>query len=104
MKLENLLEVILQSGANVLNKEIVGELDTDYNLNRTIHFQVGGQNYKIIWFHNMSTLYVDENTQVMFNSVVCRNTWPVEASKKSKQQLQFEQNGEKVCILITERY
>lgn len=104
MKLEDLLKVIVQSGANVLNKEIVGEIDTDYNLNRTIHFQAGGQNYKIIWFHNMSTLYVDENTQVMFNSVVCRNTWPVEASTKSKNQLQFICNNDKVCILITERY
>lgn len=104
MELETLVKIIESSSAVVCQKELIGQLDGDLNFNREIVFTVGDKDYKIVWYKNMSTLYIDENTQVMFDDVKCQNTWPVCTTKNSKNQLQFMYGSDKVCIMITERY
>lgn len=104
MELQKLIETIEQSGARIHDKESIGTLDDDLNYNRMIHFSVGDKDYKIMWYKNLANLYIDENTQVMFNNLRCANTWPTFTTEMSKNQLQFMYDSDKVCIMITERY
>lgn len=98
-----LLNTIKKSGAKILNEVEFLQLNASMNLVRDLHFCVADKNYKITWYANISILCVDDNTEVMFTGVLASNTWPVMEGKKSKMQLQFKNEKDIVCILITER-
>ena len=72
----------------------------DHGFSREFEFNVMGVNYKIIWFHNQSTL-IAGGVQVMFFNCEISNTWPSPAGAKNKLQFRDEK-GNCVAVIVLE--
>lgn len=90
---EEMLELLIRHGVNAESHDIEG----DYN--RTIEFTALGLEYKIVWFVNISRLYIG-HVQVMFNSIDIGGTWP----NSFKSNINFRDNKGTVCVLPIEEY
>ncbi len=81
-------------GGKLINKD-------KYGFSRTFEFTVDENNFKIVWFHNQSTLIINNLTHVMFFKAELSNTYPSHVG--SKTQLQFRcLNGNCVAVIPVE--
>lgn len=72
----------------------------EFGFSREFEFDVLGEIYKVIWYHNQSTL-IAGNVRVMFFDAEISNTWPSPAGAKKKLQLR-DINGEVVSVIVLE--
>ena len=73
----------------------------DEGWTRATRFIVGGNEYKIVWFWNVSTLHFPCGSEVKFYGVERTNTWP----NAAKMNLQFKDKaGDTFCIMPIESY
>ena len=73
-----------------------------YGFSREFEFTANNHTYNIIWYHNQSTLIIDD-LHVMFHSIELSNTWPSPAGAKLKMQF-IDTNGNCVAALPIEWY
>lgn len=72
----------------------------EYGFSRTLQFTVRGREYIVYWSWNESTLEINGEVEVRFNSVKKSGTWPNEF----KTNLQFSLNGVITAIIPVEAY
>lgn len=72
----------------------------EFGFSREFEFDVLGETYKVVWYHNQSTL-ITGNVRVMFFDAEISNTWPSPAGAKKKLQLR-DINGEVVSVIVLE--
>lgn len=87
---------------NIFISQLNGELINvdQYGFSREFKFKALGKEYEVIWFHNQSTLIID-NVRVMFFDAEISNTWPSPAGAKKKLQLR-DINGDVVSVIVLE--
>lgn len=73
--------------------------DKPSNIDRIILFEIENKQYKIVWFCNVMTLYIDKFF-MRFHEVEQSGTWP----NNAKRNLQFDYGGETVGVIPIEYY
>lgn len=74
----------------------------EFGFGREFEFDALGETYKVIWYHNQSTL-IAGNVRVMFFDAEISNTWPSPAGAKRKLQLR-DANGNTISVMVLEWY
>ena len=93
-KLESALESIpLISNIEWIYKEKGG-------WSRKIQFTVRNRTYKIVWFTNVSTLYINDEIAIPFDSLAYNGFYP----NDFKNNLIFSLNGNSVLYMPVEEY
>lgn len=93
-----------EKAEEIFVKYLGGEnVDIDrHGFSRKFAFNVLGTKYEVIWYHNQSTLIV-EDLRVMFFDCEISNTWPSPAGAKSKLQFRDVQ-GNCIAVIVLEWY
>jgi hypothetical protein len=82
------------------NIEIIPNPNPEKYFDRNRFFKINGQNFKIVWFCNTSTLFFGD-VLVRFVSVSQEKTWP----NRAKMNLQFyDEHGDVCCVIKIEDY
>ena len=90
---EDMLELLIKRGVDAESDDIQG----DYN--RVIKFTAFNVEYKIVWWTNVSYLYIG-NVQIVFNNIDVSGSWP----NKFKLNINFTTPAGTVCILPIKEY
>jgi len=69
-----------------------------YGFSREFKFTASGIDYGVIWFHNQSTILIND-MRVMFFDAEIANTWPSPPGAKSKLQL-YDDSGNCVAVIV----
>ena len=91
-----------EKAENIFVKRLGGEIINvdQHGFSRQFAFTALGIEYKVIWYHNQSTLIIGD-MQVMFFDCEISNTWPSPAGAKSKLQFRDAQ-GNCVAVIVLE--
>ena len=93
-----------ENAENLFISQLNGRLVNvdDFGFSREFEFDALGETYKVIWYHNQSTL-IAGNVRVMFFDGKVGNTWPSPAGAKRKLQLN-DAMGKVVSVIVLEWY
>lgn len=82
--------------------KLITDLKTDpdkYGFNRTFEFDTRGKHYKIVWFTNVSTLYIGE-FELKFDSICIDGCYP----NGFRTNINFRWNDKTIGVLPIEEY
>jgi len=92
MTIEKLEEVLCSKGVDNLKRYS----SNNELFSRWFSFSVNENSYKICWYHNLITLYLNSDCLLIFNYVIYSGTWPNEY----KWNLQFYIEESKCPVFI----
>ena len=103
MESKDLVRVLNEAKLTIFNEESFCNLiEGTTDIERNIHFDIGGNEYAIGWYKNLMTLkqYGNKAMEIKFTNIKHSGTW----SNHYKRNLQMYYGNDCVCIIGLEKY